>query len=126
MSINGMWRCPMPQGKTERELQLELELEQVKAENLRHEVAKINKEQEYWQQVHIQAAIEFAAQILGNLGGAPTSIAKDAVDYADALVAELKRNEDVYAECRRMDAINTASVCENMTKIQNELQKKGG
>jgi hypothetical protein len=96
----------------------------VKAENLRYEVAKMNKEQEYWQQVHIQAAIEFAAQILGNLGGAPTSVAKDAIDYADALVAELKRSDDVYAECRRMDAINTASVCENMTKIQNELQKK--
>lgn len=79
-----------------------------------------------WQQVRIQAAIEFAAQILGNLGGAPTSVAKDAVDYADALVAELKRSDDVYSECRRMDAINTASVCENMTKIQKELQKKGG
>ena len=35
-------------------------------------------------------------------------------------------SDDVYAECRRMDAINTASVCENMTKIQKELQKKGG
>lgn len=79
-----------------------------------------------WEQVRIQAAIEFAAQILGNLGGAPTTVAKDAIDYADALVAELKRSEDVYAECRRMDAINTASVCENMTKIQKELQKKGG
>lgn len=35
-------------------------------------------------------------------------------------------SEDVYAECRRMAAINTASVCENMTKIQKGLQKKGG
>jgi len=35
-------------------------------------------------------------------------------------------SEDVYAECRRMDAINTTAVCENMTKIQKELQKKGG
>lgn len=34
-------------------------------------------------------------------------------------------SEDVYAESRRLDAINTASVCENMTKIQKELQKKG-
>lgn len=42
------------------------------------------------------------------------------------MVAELKRSENVYAECRRLDAINTASVCENMTKIQKELQKKGG
>ena len=81
-----------------------------------------------WQHYRIQAAIEFAAQILANhgCGGAPTSVAKDAVDYADALVEELKRSDYVYAECRRMDAINTASVCENMTKIQKELQKKGG
>ena len=53
-------------------------------------------------------------------------VAKASVMYADALIAELKRSDDVYAECRRMDAINTASVCENMTKIQNELQKKRG
>jgi hypothetical protein len=46
---NAIWRCPMPQGKTERQLQLELDLEQAKAENLRQEVAKMNKEQEYWQ-----------------------------------------------------------------------------
>ena len=115
----------MPQ-KNERERQLELELEQAKADNLRQEVAKMNKEQDSWQQVRIQAAIEFAAQILGNHGGAHTSVAKDAVDYADALVEELKRSDDVYAECRRMDAINTAAMCENMTKIQKELQKKGG
>jgi len=44
-----------------------------------------------WQHYRIQAAIEFAAQILGNHGGAPTSVAKDAVDYADALVAEMKK-----------------------------------
>jgi hypothetical protein len=77
-----------------------------------------------WQHYRIQAAIEFAAQILANHGGAPTSVAKDAVDYADALVEELKRSDYVYAECRRLAAINTASVCENMTKIQEELQKK--
>lgn len=88
---NAMWRHPMPQGKTERERQLELDLEQAKAENLRQEVAKMNKEQECWQQAHIQAAIEFAAQILANHGGAPTTVAKDAVDYADALVAELQK-----------------------------------
>ena len=46
-----------------------------------------------WQQVRIQAAIEFAAQILANHGGAPTSVAKDAVDYADALIAELKKGK---------------------------------
>ena len=53
-------------------------------------------------------------------------IVETLLKISDALVAELKRSDDVYAECRRMDAINTASVCENMTKIQKELQKKGG
>ena len=52
-------------------------------------------------------------------------IAKAAIAHADALIAEIKRSEDVYAECRRMDAINTASVCKNMTKLQKELQKEG-
>ena len=78
MCNNGMWQHQMPQGKTERERQLELDLEQARLENLRREVADMNKEQEYWQQVRIDASI------------------------------------------------NTASVCENMTKIQKELQKKGG
>ena len=76
---------------TEQEMQFELMKSQEKVNELRQEVAEMNKEREYWQQVHIQAAIEFAAQILGNLGGAPTSVAKDAVDYADALVAELQK-----------------------------------
>lgn len=47
--------------------------------------------QQDWQQARIQAAIEFAAQILANHGGASTSVAKDAVDYADALITELKK-----------------------------------
>ena len=76
---------------SEQEMQMKLASQQEKAEVLRQEVAAMNKEQEYWQQARIQAAIEFAAQILGNLGGAPTSVAKDAVDYADALVAELQK-----------------------------------
>ena len=140
MSNNGMWQHPMPQGKTEREQQLELELEQAKAETLRQEVAKMNKEQEYWQQVRIDAAIAAMQGVVSNeihLNHADkvaeekgintsTFLAKCAIDCADALVAELKRSEDVYAECRRLDSINTASVCENMTKIQKELQKKRG
>lgn len=124
---NAMWRCQMPQGKTERERQLELELEQVKTENLRHEVAKMNKEQEYWQQVRIQAAIAaMQGMLIGDTAPHDVALSISAVELADALIAELKRSDDVYAECRRMDAINAASVCENMTKIQNELQKKGG
>ena len=55
-----------------------------------------------------------------------TFLAKCAIDCADALVEELKRSDDVYAECRRMDTINTAAICENMTKIQKELQNKDG
>ena len=44
-----------------------------------------------WNQVRIQAAIEFAVQMSANHGGAPTSVAKDAVERADALVEELKK-----------------------------------
>lgn len=76
---------------TEQERQLELAIQQGKVNALRQEVAAMNKEHEYWQHYRIKAAIEFAAQILANHGGAPTSVAKDAVDYADALVDELKR-----------------------------------
>ena len=96
-----------------------------------------------WEQVRIQAAIAAMQGMLANPqtfeqidhdkgykevcdGDKTKIVARASVMYADALTAELKRSDDVYAECRRMDAINTASVCENMTKIQNELQKKGG
>ena len=96
-----------------------------------------------WEQVRIQAAIAAMQGMLANPqtfeqidhdkgykevcdGDKTKIVARASVMYADALVAELKRSDDVYAECRRMDAINTASVCENMTKIQKELQNKGG
>ena len=96
-----------------------------------------------WEQVRIQAAIAAMQGMLANPqtfeqidhdkgykevcdGDKTKIVARASVMYADALVAELKRSDDVYAECRRMDAVNTASVCENMTKIQKELQKKGG
>ena len=84
-----------------------------------------------WRQVRIQAAIAAMQAELSNPSNVfmacedkKAIIVKRSVGYADALVAELKRSDDVYAECRRMGAINTASVCENMTKIQKELQKK--
>ena len=113
---------------------------QEKVNELRQEVASMNKECEYWQQVRIDAAIAAMQGLVSNeihLNHADkvaeekgintsTFLAKCAIDCADALVAELKRSEDVYAECSRLDSINTASVCENMTKIQKELQKKGG
>ena len=85
--------------------------------------------QQDWQQVRIDAAIAAMPIVADdgyNVRNEQHLIAKYAVQLADALVTELKRSDDVYAECRRMDAINTASVCENMTKIQKELQKKGG
>ena len=79
-----------------------------------------------WQQVRIQAAIAAMQGMTPEWGNNARQYAEWAVQVADALVEELKRSVDMYAECRRMDAINTASVCENMTKIQKELQKKGG
>lgn len=79
-----------------------------------------------WEQVRIQAAIAVLQGITLEWGNDEKQYAKWAVQVADALVVELKRSDNVYAECRRMDAINTASVCKNMTKIQKELQKKGG
>lgn len=119
-------------------MQFELMKSQEKVNELRQEVASMNKEQEYWQQVCTQAAIAAMQGQLANhvltenmiesvedVANFPKVVANASVRFADALVAELKHSEDVYAECRRLDAINTASVCENMTKIQNELQKKG-
>ncbi len=89
--------------------------------------------QQDWQQVRIDAAIAAMQEELSNPNNTfmmcedkDAIIAKRSVRRADALVAELKRSDDAYAECRRMDAINTASVCENMTKIQKELQEKDG
>ena len=82
-----------------------------------------------WEQVRIHAAIAALNGLTSNPsfeGHTLEDVVAECITIADALVAELKRSEDVYAECRRMDAINTASVCENMTKIQKELQKKGG
>lgn len=80
-----------------------------------------------WQQARIQAAIAaMQGMLIGDTAPHDAALSISAVELADALIAELKRSDDVYAKCRRIDAINTASVCENMTKIQKELQKKGG
>jgi len=117
-------------------MQFELMKSQEKVNELRQEVASMNKECEYWQQVRIDATIAAMQGMLANPAhqkvqsesGEPFGYfyAMNAIMCANVLVEELKRSDDVYAECRRMDAINTASVCENMTKIQKELQKKGG
>lgn len=101
---NAMWRCPMPQGKTEREQQLELELEQAKVENLRQEIAKMNKEQDSWQQARIRAAIAAMQGMLANPAyqkaqvesGEPFGYfyAMNAIMCADILIAELKKREN--------------------------------
>ena len=74
-----------------------------------------------WQQVRIQLINAALTGLLANtdLTLNRESIVEATLKIADALVAEMK-----YAECRRLAAINTASVCENMTKIQKELQNK--
>jgi predicted transcriptional regulator len=85
--------------------------------------------QQDWEEARINAAIAAMPIVADdgyNVRNEQHLIAKYAVELADALIEEIKHSDDVYAECRRMDAINTASVCENMTKIQKELQKKGG
>lgn len=111
---------------TEQEMQFELMKLQEKVNALRQEVAAMNKECECWQHCRTLAAIAAMQVFIEHPNGESSQIiAKDAVRYADALVAELKRSDDVYAECRKMDSVNTASVCENMTKLQKELQKKG-
>ena len=89
-----MWQCLMPQGKTEREQQLELELGQAKAENLRQEVAKMNKEQEYWWQVRIQAAIKLTCTLSEKMLGAGYSerqIVKQVIELTNVLIDELKK-----------------------------------
>ena len=94
-----MWRCPMPQGKTEREQQLELALEQAKVENLRQEVAKMNEEQNSWHQIRIRATIAAMQGILSNstiLSSASLEdIAETSVNMADALILKLRQNDEI-------------------------------
>ena len=91
---NAMWRCPMPQGKTEREQQLEIDLERAKLENLRREVTDINKEDEFWRQVHINTAIRLTCVLSEKMLGAGYSekqIVKQVVKLTNELVEELKK-----------------------------------
>jgi len=79
---------------TEQEMQFELMKSQEKVNALRQEVAAMNKEREYWQQVRIQAAIA-AMNIVAddgyNVRNKQHLIAKYAVEIADALIAELQK-----------------------------------
>ena len=96
---------------TEQEMQFELMKSQEEVNALRQEVAAMNKEYEYWQQVHIQAAIAAMQGMIANpqtfeqlvhdkgyqevCGGDKSQIiAIASVMYADALVAELKGGQD--------------------------------
>ena len=92
-------------------------------------VKRINELTDIVDKMHRNLCVEIADKMVDR-AYPPTYVTPCIVEtllkISDALVAELKRSDDVHAECRRMDAINTASVCENMTKIQKELQKKGG
>ena len=75
---------------TEQDMQLQIAREQGKVNALRQEVAEMNKEREYWQQVRIQAAIA-AMQTVDDHVSTVEELAARCVRYADALVAELKK-----------------------------------
>jgi len=75
---------------TEQDMQLQIAIEQGKANALRQEVAEMNKECEYWNQVRIQASIA-AMQTVDDHVSTVEELAARCVRYADALVAELQK-----------------------------------
>lgn len=75
---------------SEQEMQMKLASQQEKVNALRQEVAEMNKEQEYWQQVRIQASIA-AMQTVDDHVSTVEELAARCVRYADALVAELQK-----------------------------------
>lgn len=97
---------------TEQEMQFELMKSQDKVNELRQEVASMNKEREYWQQVRIRVAIaamqgmiisdayantEIANSYTGEkkrVKWDESKIAKAAVAHADALIAELQERRE--------------------------------
>lgn len=90
---------------TEQEMQMKLASQEEKVKALRQEVAEMNKEREFWQYYHIQAAIAAMQSYISdsermalvskkfNYDDKIISkfIAEGAVMYADALIAELKK-----------------------------------
>ena len=79
---------------TEQEMQLQIAIEQGKVNKLRQEVAEMNKEREFWQQVRIDAAIKLTYALSEKMLGAGYSerqIVEKAVKLADALIAELRK-----------------------------------
>lgn len=78
---------------TEQERQFELAIKQGQVEAFRQEVAEMNKEREYWQQVRIQAAIAAMNIVKGayNIHNDVERFVHHSVRIADALVVELKK-----------------------------------
>ena len=86
---------------SEQEMQMKLASQQEKVNALRQEVAAMNEEHEYWQQVRIQAAIAAMQGMLANPAyqkaqvesGEPFGYfyAMNAIMCADALIEELER-----------------------------------
>ena len=93
---------------SEQEMQMKLASQQGKVEALRQEVAEMNKEREFWQQVRIQFVGKIASAIISNYEfyaqgiaeeceksgkSRPEMVAQMSLEIADALVAELKKGE---------------------------------
>ena len=78
---------------TEQDMQLQIAIEQGKINALRQEVAEMNKEREYWQQVRIQAAIVAMNIVKGayNIHNDVKQLAHHSVIIADALIKELQK-----------------------------------
>lgn len=84
---------------SEQETQLQIAIEQGKVNALRQEVAEMNKEREYRQQVRTNAAIAAMQGILSNStivsSASLDDIAETAVNMADALILKLEQNDKV-------------------------------
>ena len=72
-------------------MQMKLSSQQEKVNALRQEVAEMNKEREFWQQVRIQASIAIVQGWASTPQGITKNYMKGAVELADALIAELKK-----------------------------------
>jgi len=88
---------------TEQEMQFELMKSQEKVNELRQEIASMNKECEYWQKVRIQAAIAALNGLTSNPsfeGHTLEDVVAECMTIADVLVAELKKGEG-YADIQQ-------------------------
>ena len=77
-------------------MQMKLASQQEKVKALRQEVAEMNKEREFWQQVRIQAAIAAMDIVKGayNIHNDVERFVHHSVRIADALIEELKGGQD--------------------------------